>query len=313
MRKIGIIGLGKIGSQLAFEILKDNFISEIQIFNRNKNKTKALILSLEIAAVQYEKNITIKEIDFNNINTLDLIIISVKELYDPRIKLSQNEFPDWFPKNLRYCGFFDDFPIVKSIAKKISDYNGIVAVITNPVELMTKCVADSINSKQVFGLGSSLDSSRLSYVLGKYFGAKTNLTELLLFGEHGNNFSTITNLLPTRLKNNEYSDAINQSSIIGFELVKKMGYTLFDCIPTFINDIKWLLGIINNNEFRSFSYPSSNIIISHPLRFNFEKNEFEMFSDYTNDESSKIFVLNKNLISLYDKLTEEINAAVNKR
>lgn len=36
MKKIGIIGLGKIGSQLAFEILKDNFISEIQIFNRNK-------------------------------------------------------------------------------------------------------------------------------------------------------------------------------------------------------------------------------------------------------------------------------------
>lgn len=159
--------------------------------------------------------------DFSNINTLNLIIISIKELYDPRIKLSQNEFPDWFPRNLRYCGFFEDYPIIKSIAKKISDYNGIVAVITNPVELMAKCVKDNINSKQVFGLGSSLDSSRLSYVLSKYFGVKTNLTELLLFGEHGNNFSTITNLLPGRLKNNVYSDAINQSSIIGFELVKK--------------------------------------------------------------------------------------------
>lgn len=118
MKKIGIIGLGKIGSQLAFEILKDNFISEIQIFNRNKNKTKALILSLEIAAVQYEKSVTVKEMDFSNINTLNLIIISIKELYDPRIKLSQNEFPDWFPRNLRYCGFFEDYPIIKSIAKK---------------------------------------------------------------------------------------------------------------------------------------------------------------------------------------------------
>jgi len=313
MKKTGIIGLGKIGSQLAFDILKDDFISEIQIFNRNRNKTKALILSLEIAAVQYEKNIIIKEIEFNNINSLDLIIISVKELYDPRIKLSQNEFPDWFPKNLRYCGFFDDFPLVKSIAKKLSEYNGIVAVITNPVELMTKCLADNINSKKVFGLGSSLDSSRLSYVLDKYFGAKTNLTELLLFGEHGNNYSTITNLLPARLKNKVYSDAISQSSIIGFELVKKMGYTLFDCIPTFINDIKWLLGITDNNVFRSFSYPPSNIIISHPIRFNNEQNEFEIFSNYTNDETSKIFELNKNLINLYNKLTEEINAAGNKR
>ena len=35
MKKIGIIGVGKIGSQLAFEILKDDFVSEIQIFKDN--------------------------------------------------------------------------------------------------------------------------------------------------------------------------------------------------------------------------------------------------------------------------------------
>lgn len=309
MKKIGIIGAGKIGSQLAFEILKDDFVSEIQIFNRNKNKSKALILSFEIAALQYDKNISIKEFDFENINSLDLVVVSVKELYDPRIKLSQNEFPIWFPKNLRYCGFYDDFPIIKTITKKISEYTGVVAVITNPVELMTKYIADNIKSKHIFGLGSSLDSSRMSFALSKYFDTKICSTKLLFYGEHGNNLYTVSNLLPTELKNSNYSDAISKASTIGFELVKKIGYTLFDCIPTFVEDIKWLLGIINNNEFRSFSYPFSNLVLSQPISFDNDKKIFNIFFNYTIDESNNISEINKNLIGLYDKLNAESNVA----
>ncbi len=312
MKKIGIIGVGKIGSQLAFEILKDDFVSEIQIFNRNINKSKALILSFEIAALQYDKNILIKEFDFKNINSLDLVVVSIKDSYDPRIKLSQNEFPDWFPKNLRYCGFYDDFPIIKSITKKISEYTGVVAVITNPVELMTKYIADNIKSKHVFGLGSSVDSSRMSFALSKYFDTKICSTKLLLYGEHGNNLFTISNLLPDELKKSIYSDAISKASTIGFELVKKIGYTLFDCIPTFLEDLKWLLGIIKNNEFRSFSYPYSNLVLSQPISFDKEKKEFNLFVNYTIDESNNISEINQNLISLYDKLNYESNAAVNK-
>lgn len=312
MKKIGIIGVGKIGSQLAFEILKDDFVSEIQIFNRNRNKSKALILSLEIAALQYDKNISIKELDFENINSLDLVVVSIKELYDPRIKLSQNEFPNWFPKNLRYCGFYDDFPIIKTITKKISEYTGIVAVITNPVELMTKYIADNTKSKHVFGLGSSVDSSRMSFALSKYFDTKISSNKLILYGEHGNNLFTVSNLLPDEFKNSNYSDAISKASTIGFDLVKKIGYTLFDCIPTFIEDIKWLLGIINNKEFRSFSYPSSNLILSQPISFDNEKKEFNLYYNYTVDESNNISEINQNLISLYEKLYDESNAAGNK-
>lgn len=305
MKKVGIIGIGKIGSQLAFNLLNTSFISELHIYNRNKNKSKALILSLENAALQLNKETIIKEIDFENINSLDLIVVSIKEFYDPRIKLTQNEFPNWFPKNLRYSGFYDDFPIIKSITKKMSCYNGVVAVITNPVELMTKYIAENIESNKVFGLGSSLDSSRMRYVLKKNFDLKIDSDKIVLFGEHGNSIFTISRLLPDKINNIIDSKVIEKSNIVGFEIVKKIGYTLFDCIVPFTEDLKWLLGINSNQNFRSFSFPNSNLIISHPIFYNKEKNEFISFSDFSDEEKTVIKNLNLGLIDLYNKLIKE--------
>ncbi|MDR2117937.1 MAG: NAD(P)-binding domain-containing protein, partial [Tannerellaceae bacterium] len=267
MKKIGIIGIGKIGSQLAFDFLKDDFISEMHISNRNPNRLKALIQSLKTAAFQYERDILIKELDFKNINALDLILISAKESYDPRIMLTQNGYPDWFPRNLRYCGFYDDIQILKSITSQLSCYKGIIAVITNPVEIMTKYVSENVNNAHVFGLGTSLDSSRISFLIHKEYSIEVDANEILLFGEHGNNINIVSNLLPVGIKNYPVHDIVVKSNGMGFDIVKKIGYTLFDCIFPFSNDIKWLLklNLSGKYKFRSLSYPKSGLIISQPI------------------------------------------------
>lgn len=305
MKKVGIIGVGKIGSQLAFNFLNTSFISELYIYNRNRNTLRALTLSMENAALQLKKNILIKEIDFDKINSLDLIVVSVKEFYDPRIKLAQNEYPKWFPKNLRYSGFYDDFPIIKSVVKKIANFNGIVTVITNPVELMTKYIADNIKSKYVFGLGSSLDSSRISYILKKNFDLELDSEKILLFGEHGNSMFTISKLLPNKIKKIIDSGVIEKSNIVGFEIVNKVGYTLFDCIVPFTDDLIWLLRINTKQTLRSFSYPNSGLIISRPITFNNEKNEFISFNTFSEKENTVIKEINTSLMSIYNKLIKE--------
>jgi len=305
MKKIGIIGVGKIGSQLAFDVLKDDFVSEIHISRRNQNGLNVLLQSLQIAAFQSKKNVLIKEIDYHNLDSLDLIIISAKDTYDPRIILSQNNFPDGFPKNLRYCGFFQDIHELKKITIKLSNYKGIIAVITNPVEMMTKFVSENVKTEYVFGLGASLDSSRVAFLLNQKYGINVSSNEIMLFGEHGNQMNVKTNLLPIDIENFINNDIITKSNNIGFDFVKKIGYTLFDCIYSFTNDVKWLLNVNGQYKFRSFSYPKSGLIISQPIFYD-EKKHYKIFNDYSKKEMDIITELNGKMSILYEQLKESV-------
>jgi malate/lactate dehydrogenase len=313
MSKIGIIGLGKIGSSLAFEFLFDKDIEEIHLYNRNKSKLEALITSLKIASHQVNKNTLVSEIDFNRVNELDLIIISIKDNYDPRLLLTSNNYPKWLPKNLRYSGLPLDFPLIFDITNKIKAFNGIVAVITNPVEMTTQFISETLNSKKVVGLGASIDSARISYMLYETQNTKIRADNIILFGEHGFKLKIVQSLSADICKDGSCQEIIDTSTSIGFNIVKKIGYTLLDCIPSFIKDIYWLLNKESSTEnYRSFAYFDGINTLSQPIKINNSNNSIELYTDYSNSELQIVNEMKLTLNNQYELIFEELkNAAAN--
>ena len=120
MSKIGIIGTGRIGSHLAEFLLTSSSIKEIHLANRNKDRLEGRLISLQLRAHLLDSKSKVTRLKRENIDDLDLIAIWIKDNYDPRKLLLQNELPEWLPHNLRYVGLLKDLPLLESICNAIN-------------------------------------------------------------------------------------------------------------------------------------------------------------------------------------------------
>ena len=114
MHKIAIIGTGRLGTRLAEQFILDNTCSELYLWNRSQDKLDGTILSLNLWKSILKSETKIDKLNWAQFNNLDAVVIAIKERYDPRI-LNTNTLPDWLPKNMRYVGIFNDFPILREI------------------------------------------------------------------------------------------------------------------------------------------------------------------------------------------------------
>lgn len=311
MSKIGIVGLGKVGGRLAEAILGQADVEEVWLDTRDKIKLAGFLLSLQVMTVLIKSNVRVLAFDINRLNELDLIIICAKEHYDPRqLMNTDNLCADWLPNNLRYVGFLHDYPLLKGICYEIKEYQGMVAVVTNPVEVNTFFVAKWLPKARVVGLGASIDASRFLFALRKSFysragngcrlaeeyGSERTIHDVddacVLAGEHGFSLIPILDLWHQNkdlkhLSDYEIKMHLDEAIAIGFTIVKSLGYTLHDCIPAFLEDICWLLQAGNQRRFRSVAVPIEISCATRPIMLG-SNHEVIEFSNYSPNEMEQL-------------------------
>jgi malate dehydrogenase len=176
---ISIIGAGKVGSAIGF-LSASTSLDDIVLVNRNKNK--AMGEALDIVNV-VPKNSTISVTgtdDYENIAGSQVVVITVNA---GKIVTDRSDL-------IQY-----NVPIIKDISKKIERYasNAKVIVITNPVDVITYCILQEsgLPTKNVIGMGSSLDSDRFRYAISKTLHTNQSGIESIVLGEHGNSMVPI--------------------------------------------------------------------------------------------------------------------------
>ncbi len=113
----------------------------------------------------------------------------------------------------------DNLKIARDFAKNIQKYaqNAKVLVITNPVDVLTYFIQkeSGLPKENVIGLGSSLDSSRLRYLLAKELDAKqSDIRDSLVLGEHGDTMVPVFSRVKYRQKSIlELLDVIRKEQI----------------------------------------------------------------------------------------------------
>jgi malate dehydrogenase len=157
MHKVGIIGLGKVGGILAFQLLERNY--DISVYDINEEYLKAQVLDLEDA---FNKKIQIKQIE--DMKECEIIVICA----GVQRKVNQTR------ENL----FEVNKKIIESILEKLNGYEGKIITITNPVDKINEIVAIKIGRENSFGFGGELDKSRVMNEAGK---------EIEVRGIHGEN------------------------------------------------------------------------------------------------------------------------------
>jgi len=309
LSKVGIIGTGKLGTRLAEQLVLDGHFDEIWLWNRSPEKLRGTILSLNIWASLLKTKTKIIQLDWNSLESLEIIVIAIKEQYDPRILLRESPPPTWIPQQLRYAGLLRDLPQVKGICGKLISYRGIVAVVTNPVDIITSFTYHCLPQAKIFGLGSSVDSARLSYIASEKLGCTLDHQNIPVGGEHGHHIVPLTSLWNL---NQDLHDAIkkrvsewaNIANELGIRIVSDLGYTLQDCAVTFSRDISWLSGKIPNQRYAVFSVPNEIASVGSPVSFEDDSTIKVRFDSLSDSEYRQIETARSQISSLVTQLKE---------
>ncbi len=176
---ISIIGSGKVGSAIAF-LCTTNSTDDVILVNRTKSKAIGESLDLANTIPEGSQFSIFGTDDFSKIKKSDIIVITASTAIYQK---SRTEMMS------------DQITMINDIKNKIVNYspNSIVLIVSNPVDILTYVFQKNYaNKEKVFGIASTLDSSRFRYLLSRELNLKqSEISNSLVLGEHGDSMVPI--------------------------------------------------------------------------------------------------------------------------
>ena len=196
---ISIIGSGKVGSAIAFLAAHDS-LDDILLVNRHKEKALGHAMDI-LNCIPSDSPISVTAGDYSQIHNSDVLVIAASTA---TYTTSRTQI------------LLEQFQMMKDIVKKIKDNanpSAQILLITNPIDPLAYFVQKEIGFfKNVIGVASSLDSSRLRFLLAKELALQQNkITNVMVLGEHGNSMVPIFS--KARCNNKPVTDLLNSEQL----------------------------------------------------------------------------------------------------
>ncbi len=174
-RKVVVIGTGFVGMSYAYALLNQNACDELVLVDIDKKKAMGEAMDLNHGLAFSGSHMKIYAGDYADCADADIVAISAgvaqKQGETRRDLLSRNA------------------AVFKSIIGPVvdSDFSGIFLIATNPVDIMAQITfkLSGFPRSRVIGTGTTLDTARLRYMLGEYFGVNPRNVHAYVMGEHG--------------------------------------------------------------------------------------------------------------------------------
>lgn len=174
LRKVAVIGCGFVGSASAFALMQSGMFSEMVMIDADRDRAEGEAFDIS-HGVPLSRPVKIYAGDYSDISDAAIIILTAGAGQKP----GESRL-DLVHKNI---------DIFKSIIPKINDcgFNGILLVVSNPVDVLTYAAIKLSNlpESRVIGSGTVLDTARLKYRLGEHLGVDSRSVHAFIIGEHG--------------------------------------------------------------------------------------------------------------------------------
>ncbi len=172
--RVVVIGTGLVGSTAAFTMMTQGVASEIVLIDVNKNKCEGEAMDLE-HGLSFVRQSRIWAGDYSDCKEADVVVITAG--------LGQK------PGQTRLELASVNAKIIGEIIEQVRHYTdkAVILMVTNPFDVMTYVALkkSGLPKYQVFGTGTTLDSSRFRYLLAQKFGVAPDSMAAYLVGEHG--------------------------------------------------------------------------------------------------------------------------------
>ncbi|WP_321470072.1 malate dehydrogenase [Halarcobacter sp.] len=215
-KKVGIVGVGNVGSTLAFTLVMKNLCDCILLKDIRDNFTQAMALDISQAASCINSKTIVKAIS-NDEDFCDCDIIVITAGIPRKPNMSRDDL------------LFTNAKIMTSIVKNVIKYNenAIIIIVSNPLDAMVYWAlkASKWKRNKILGMAGVLDTSRLCHFIKEKVGPKNIKT--LVLGGHGDEMIPLINSttvddkpLKDFLNDKEISEIVEKTKNGGIEIVK---------------------------------------------------------------------------------------------
>lgn len=217
-KRVGIIGVGNVGSSLAFSLAVHQVCDEVLLKDIRNDFVQAICLDIS-QAVKANKSMTkVQAISsYEKMQGCDVIVITAGMARKPG--MSRNEL------------LLTNAKIMKSIVQDVMEFNSnpIFIIVSNPLDAMVYVAlkTSKLPREQVLGMSGILDSSRMAHFISEQIEDKNVLIEALVMGGHGDEmvplleYSKINGKpLVEILTHEQIEDVVEKTKHAGAQIVK---------------------------------------------------------------------------------------------
>lgn len=236
--KIMIVGTGNVGASIAFAALNQRTaINEIVLTDIIAKDAEGEAMDLRDALAVAPSHIKISNGTYKDARDCDIVVITAGAAQHPgetRMELLN--------RNVN---------ILKGMIQQImeSGFNGIIIMVTNPMDVMTYYAQkiSGLPAEQVIGSGTILDSARLRQRVAGYLNVHPKSVHAYQVGEHGDSELTLWSLAD--VGGQKIAETLPRETLDGisdfvkneaYEIIEKKGATYYGiatCVLQLINCI----------------------------------------------------------------------------
>ncbi len=242
MKKIVIVGCGNVGMSYAYAMVVNGVgIDELVLIDINKAKAEGEAQDLSHAMSYAPQTFKCYAGDYSDCS--DATIVCICAGRNQNVGETRTDLID---KN---TVVFKD--IIEKI--KVSGFNGIYLVATNPLDIMTDITyrLSGLPSHKVLGSGTTLDSARLRYLVAEKLGINPKSIHGYVIGEHGDSeFIPWNNVIiglekaENFLSENQMKEISREVTDSAYDIIAKKGNTSYGIGMSLLKITKAIL----NNE-----------------------------------------------------------------
>lgn len=284
--KVVVIGCGNVGMSYAYALLNQRTnVGELVLIDLDKERVEGEVMDLNHCLAFAPSQINIKAGSYEDCKDSKLVVIAAGANQNPG-----ETRMDLINKN---SAIFKN--IVTSVTK--SGFDGIFLVATNPLDVMTYLTwkYSKFPSNKVLGSGTSLDTSRLRYLIGSKIGVSPKNIHAYVVGEHGDsefvpwsNANVGLQNIKNFLNEEELEEICDEVKKAAYEIINKKGATYYGIGMCLVRITNAILGD-ENAIITVSSYDEDNdIYIGIPSILNKDGVKSRIYINLTDDEKNKL-------------------------
>lgn len=170
--RIGIIGMGWVGSSVAISTLQAGVPTELLLADLRAELAEGEAMDL-VQGSGFYPTASVRVADLEEMRDADAVVLTAGR--------------GGRPEQSRLDLVRENAAIVRDIAARLAGARGLLVVLTNPVDIMVQVAveASGLPASRVLGTGTMLDTARLRQILGRELALEARSIHAQVIGEHG--------------------------------------------------------------------------------------------------------------------------------
>ncbi|MEU5050141.1 NAD(P)-binding domain-containing protein [Streptomyces sp. NPDC021096] len=172
---IGVIGAGAVGQGVAMLLTAAGWCESVRIVSRTGVSARALVTDLEdMCQVIASPVRAVHAANAGQLVSCEAIVVCLRA-----------DFTNTARTDVRMAGLNANAPVIADLARRLAHYQGLVVMVTNPVDVMARLFAEISGCPRVYGVGSNTDTARYRIALAHLLEVPVEAVEGHVIGEHG--------------------------------------------------------------------------------------------------------------------------------